>query len=84
MTNNEFLEQAKKTANGMTLIGYVDGSPVFASMQQIGHLGAKAIREQLGLIKMFSVVVDLSGDAVLVAADSQEEAIQKYLKRKKL
>lgn len=83
MNEKEFLEQAKQTISGMALIGVVDGQPVFASMQAIGHFGAKAIREQLGLVKMFSVVVDLSGNAVLVAADSQEEAMQIYLKRKK-
>lgn len=63
-------------------IGAKNGLLVYASENLIAQYGEKQVRRNLGLIKEFPVKVDLSGHAVMVEAESQEDAIEIFIKSK--
>jgi hypothetical protein len=67
----------------MQLIGYKDGNAVHASPELIAAHGIDHIRRELELVKYYPVKTDLSGNTVMVEAKSQEEAIEKYLNRRR-
>lgn len=66
---------------GQTAIGVKDGLIVYVSEDLLCQVGLRKIREHLGLIRRFPVQTDLSGNTVMVEADSHEMAVQKYLNR---
>jgi len=65
----------------MTPIGIKNGMVMYVSDELIAQVGMREIKEQLGLIRRYPVVVNLSGYTVMVEGDSHEAAIQRYLNR---
>ncbi len=62
-------------------VGQKDGMACYVSKDVIAQMGMREVIAQLGLTKRFPVKTDLSGSVVLVEAESQEEAIARYLGR---
>jgi hypothetical protein len=62
-------------------IGVVNGEVLYVSHNMLAQYGIDQIREHFGLTRRFHVVTDLSGNVVMVAATTQDDAIQKYLNR---
>lgn len=69
--------------HGSVCIGYKDGNAIYVSHSTLAQFGLREINERFGLTKRFPVRTDLSGNSVMVAANSQEEAIEQYLNRSK-
>lgn len=67
----------------MQLVGYKNGNAVHASEELIATHGIKRIRRELGLTSYYPVKINLSGHTVMVEAESQQAAIEKYLNRSK-
>jgi len=79
MTEPELMKYALE--HGSVCIGYKDGNAIYVSHSTLAQFGLREIKERLGLTKLFPVRTDLSGNSVMVAANSQEEAIERYLNR---
>ena len=59
-----------------------DGKIVYVSEDLLAQKGKRWLREELGLIRRYPVITDLSGNIVMVEADSHEDAVQRYLHRR--
>ena len=68
-------------AYGQRAIGVKDGMVVYVSDTLLAQKGEREVREQLGLVRRYPVVTDLSGNIVMVEGDSHEDAVQRYLNR---
>ena len=79
MSNKELMDHALK--HGSVCIGHKDGDAVYVSHTTLAQFGLREIKERLGMTKLFPVRTDLSGGIVMVEANSQEEAIERYLNR---
>lgn len=66
---------------GMEFVGVTERGLVFVSDKLIATLGIERIKEHFGLTKRWPVVTDLNGNFVMVAAETQKEAVEKYLNR---
>ena len=69
------------TMGDKKLIGYKDGMAVYVSDAILAQKGEREVREKLGLIRLYPVKTDLSGNVVMVEGDSHEDAVQRYLSR---
>ena len=69
-------------AYGQVPIGAKGGRLVYVSENLLAQKSIKEIKESLGLTKRFPVKTDLSGSAVMIEAERQEEAIDIYLRTK--
>lgn len=81
MNEKELMEHALK--HGSVCIGVKDGKGVFVSASLLGQVGLQEIKERFGLIKRWPVVTDLNGSVVMVEGGTHEDAINRYLNRKK-
>ena len=59
------------------------GLGCWASENLIAQIGLKEVKENMGLIRRYPVRTDLSGNIVMVEGDSHEDAVNRYLNRKK-
>ena len=66
---------------GHTAVGIKDGMVVYASDELLAQKGKREVMEQLSMVKRFPVQTDLSGNVVMVEADSHEDAVKRYLNR---
>ena len=69
------------TMGDKKLIGYNDGMAVYVSDAILAQKGEREVREKLGLIRLYPVKTDLSGNVVMVEGDSHEDAVRRYLTR---
>ena len=67
--------------NDKKLIGYKDGLAIFVSDDLLAQKGEREVLRHFGLIRSYPVVIDLSGNTVLVEGDSHEDAVKRYLSR---
>ena len=67
-------------AYGQVPIGVKGGRLVYVSENLLAQKSIKEIKESLGLTERFPVKTDLSGSAVMIEAERQEEAIDIYLR----
>lgn len=58
------------------------GLVCYASETLIAQKGIEEVKENMGLVRRYPVKVDLSGNIVMVAGDSHEDAVRRYLNRK--
>lgn len=79
MSEQELMKHALQY--GDVCIGHKNGKSVHVSRSTLAQFGVREIKERLGMTKRFPVRTDLSGNSVMVAANSQEEAIERYLSR---
>ena len=70
-------------AYGQVPIGIKNGEVVYVSETLIAQKGIKSIKDALGLTRRYPVKTKLSGQVVMVEANSHEEAIELYLSRSK-
>ena len=68
---------------GQVFLGYLDGREVWVSSNLIAQEGINSTLRAFGMKQRFPVVTDLNGGYVMVEAETQQEAIDKYLKGKK-
>jgi len=68
-------------AYGQKAIGVKDGMVVYVSDMLLAQKGERDVRQQLGLLRRYPVVTDLSGNVVMIEGDSHEDAVQRYLNR---
>ena len=68
-------------AYGQTAIGVKDGMVVYVSDTLLAQKCERDVRDQIGLVRRYPVVTDLSGRVVMVEGDSHEDAVQRYLNR---
>lgn len=68
------------SAEQWRLMGFRDGEPVFVSETLIAQKGERLVRQMLGFTRCFPVKTDLNGQTVMVEANSQEEAVNIYLR----
>ena len=61
-------------------LGVRNGLGVWVSQGALDQVGEKRIRRELGMVRMFPVKTDLSGNEVMVEARTQEKAVEKYLR----
>ena len=61
-------------------LGVRNGLEVWVSQSALVQVGENKIRRELGMVRMFPVKTDLSGNEVMVEAGTQEEAVEKYLR----
>jgi hypothetical protein len=66
--------------HGMKLIGIKDRKAIYASETLLAQKGEFEVRKQLGLLRYYPVCTNLSGTVIMVRADSQAEAIARYLR----
>ena len=70
-------------ASGERYLGINEhGKLVYASELLIAKYGLEKVKIELGVMRQFPVRTDLSGNTVMVYANSQEEAIDKWLNAK--
>jgi hypothetical protein len=70
-------------AYGQVPIGIKNGEVVYVTEALIAQKGIKAIKDALGLTRRYPVKTSLSGDVLMVEANSHEEAVKLYLSRSK-
>lgn len=75
--------QYKTNKYGQVFLGYLDGREVWVSSDLIAQEGINSTLRAFGMRQMFPVVTDLNGDYVMVETESQQEAIDKYLRGNK-
>ena len=69
-------------AYGQVPIGAKGDRLIYVSENLLAQKSIKEIRKVFGLTKRYPVRTDLSGSVVMVEAESQEEAINIYLRTK--
>lgn len=70
-------------AYGQVPICIKHGEVVYVSEALIAQKGLREIKEVLGLTRRYPVKTSLSGEVVMVEANSHEEAVEIYLSRRK-
>lgn len=60
------------------LVGIKDNKHVYVSERAIAEQGLRNIMRALGMVHYFPVTTSLSGHTIMVEADSQEQAIDRY------
>lgn len=63
----------------VTPVGVKNGMVMYVSNELFLQKGTRNINHLLGIVRRFPVTTDLSGRFVMVEADSQEDAIRRYL-----
>ena len=77
---SEFSQSGTLPPADKVAIGVVDALVLYVSPELLAQKTAmRELREHFGLIKRYPVKTDLSGTIVMVEADSQKEAVDKYL-----
>ena len=61
------------------LVGIKDNKFVYVSERAIAEQGMRNIMRALGMVHYFPVATDLSGRTIMVEADSQQQAIDRYM-----
>lgn len=79
MTEQEMLDHA--LLHGTVCIGHKNGDAVYVAHSTLAQYGLREIKERLGMTRLFPVRTDLGNGVVMVEANSQEEAIERYLNR---
>lgn len=78
-TERELMDYALE--RGSVCIGSKDGQGVFVSAAALGQFGLRECKERAGLTKRWPVRTNLIGGVVMVEAETQEDAINRYLNR---
>ena len=60
------------------LVGIKDNKHVYVSERAIAEQGMQNIMRYLGMVHYYPVTTSLSGHTIMVEADSQEQAIDRY------
>jgi hypothetical protein len=64
-------------------VGCKNGLSIYVAETLIAQVGLQAVTDEFRTTRVFPVKTGLSGSTVHVAANSQEEAVAKYLARKR-
>jgi hypothetical protein len=69
--------------HGSVCIGIKNGKHVFVSATAIVQGRLRELKDNLGLLERWPVIIDLSGNVVMVEGETHEDAINRYTNRVK-